>query len=306
MNPFLKFVLKLLSSPRIDVEEDYESIRRFHQLFSLKSKKGYKILDYQLFSADHSHEIPIRVFYPEKLEKQEAILFYHGGGWVVGDIETYTHTCINMANKLGRVVYSVDYRLAPEYPYPAGLEDCYRVAELLFEKKGIPRQFKPEKFILMGDSAGGNLAAAVSLMLRDKGMKLPDKQVLWYPVTHWDHTKNSPFKSVEENGYDYGLTAKRVESYMELYAPEEELRRTPYISPLMAPNLRNQPETFIITAEFDPLRDEGEAYAKALQESGNKAQFHRVEESPHGFITYPENHPFLEEVYPLIKDFLDA
>lgn len=301
MNPLFKFVLRILSSPKIDIQEDYQSMRRMQKFFSKNPKPTYRFLDEKIYATEEKHEIAVRIFYPKQKRHEEPVLYVHGGGWVIGDIETYTRPCINLADALGRIVYSVDYRLAPEYPYPAGLNDCLRVAEVLMTK--LDGEEEPE-WILMGDSAGANLIAAVSLLLRDRGRRLPAKQVLIYPVTYWDHTEKSPFESIRTNGYEYGLTIKKIQEYMELYAPDEEVRKTPAISPLLAEDLTHQPDTLVITAEYDPLRDEGEAYGQALKEAGNHVHIHRILNSVHGFITYPKFTEPVEEAFNVIDKFL--
>lgn len=305
MNPFFKLLLRFMSSPKIDIQEDYRMIRKFQRFFSRKPKNSYRILDYQIFSEDQTHEIDLRIFHPKKVMHEEPILYFHGGGWVIGDIETYTRPCMQMADALGRMIYSVDYRLAPEYPYPAGLEDCYRVAEVLLENLELTESKDPSRWIIMGDSAGGNLAAVVSLLLRDRNMTVPYKQVLLYPVTYWDHSEESPFESIQKNGHEYGLTIKKIQSYMELYSPDLDTRKHYTISPLMAKDLSNQPETLIITSEYDPLRDEGEAYGKALKKAGNSVHIHRMKNSVHGFITYPKFVEPLNDAYQIMNDFLN-
>lgn len=302
MNPLIKFVMKFVSSPRIDIQEDYTWIRKMQELFSTTSKDNFQFLDTKIYSSEEGHEIPVRIFYPEKRRHEEHIIYIHGGGWVIGNIDTYTSACVNLANKLGRIVYSIDYRLAPENPFPAGLNDCLCAVDYLLTSKASEKE---QKWILMGDSAGGNLAAAVSLKRKEEKKRLPEKQVLIYPLTHWDHTENSPFESVQTNGYDYGLTIKKIQEYMELYAPDEEMRKTPYLAPLMAKDLRQQPDTLIITAEFDPLRDEAEAYGVALKKAGNKVQVQRILDAVHGFITYPPYVTPLAEAYKIMNRFLN-
>ncbi|GAA0371467.1 alpha/beta hydrolase [Alkalibacterium iburiense] len=306
MNPLFKFLLKLTSSPRIDMQEDYLWVRRAQNLFAKGPSRGFRFLDEKIYALDENqeetHEIPVRIFYPKEKLHDEAIIYLHGGGWVIGNIDTYTRACINLADKLGRIVYSIDYRLAPENPYPHGLNDCLRAIEVLLTPiEGEENR----KWILMGDSAGANLAAAVSLRLKEENRVLPDKQVLLYPVTYWDHTENSPFKSITDNGYEYGLTIKKIQEYMEMYAPDESIRKERFISPLMAEDLSHQPDTLIITAEYDPLRDEGEAYGEALEKAGNKTRVHRILNSVHGFITYPAFAEPLVEAINVMKEFLD-
>ena len=302
MNPVFKFLLRLASTPRIDMQEDYQWVRKVQKLFSSAPAARFRTLDDKIYSADNNHEIPVRIFYPKKKRHEEPVLYVHGGGWVIGDIETYTRACVNIADHLGRVIYSVDYRLAPEYPYPAGLNDVLRVAEVLL----TPLENEEEEdWIIMGDSAGGNLAAVVSLLLRDHKKRLPYKQVLIYPLTYWDHTEKSPFESVISNGYDYGLTIKKIQAFMELYAPDLPTRKSSLIAPLMAEDLSDQPDTLVITAEYDPLRDEGEAYGRALEGAGNTVQIHRVQNSVHGFIRYPAFTEPMEEALEKINLFLN-
>lgn len=302
MNPVFKFLLRLASSPRIDMQEDYQWVRKMQKLFSSTPAARFRSLDEKIYSANNDHEIPVRIFYPKEKTHPEPVLFVHGGGWVIGDIDTYNRACINIADSLGRVVYSVDYRLAPEHPYPAGLNDVYRVAEVLL----TPLEDEEEEdWIIMGDSAGGNLSAVVSMLLRDRGRRMPKKQILIYPVTYWDHTEDSPFESVITNGYEYGMTIKKIQDFMELYAPDLSIRKSPMISPLMATDLSGLPDTLIITAEYDPLRDEGEAYGEALEKAGNKVKVHRVLNSVHGFINYPAFTEPLEETLKEIETFVN-
>ena len=163
MNPLFKFVLKLASSPKIDMQEDYVWVREVQKFFSKTSNEDYHFLDEKIYSGNLDHEIPIRIFYPENRKHEEHVIYIHGGGWALGDVDTYTSACVNLANHLNRVVYLIDYRKAPEYPYPAAFEDCLQAVKVLQESAV---EGKKKKWILMGDSAGGNLAAAVSLLLR--------------------------------------------------------------------------------------------------------------------------------------------
>lgn len=309
MNPIVRIILKMMASSNIDIQRDYEKIRRLRRLSSWltgASKKNYAIMDSQIYSEDRSHEIPVRIFHPEIRRDADPILYFHGGGWVTGDIETYTNACLNMADALGRIIYSVDYRLAPEYPFPNGLEDCLRVAVVLMENLELTGLESASQWILAGDSSGANLAAAVSLRLRDEGKIVPSRQVLLYPVTHFDHTESSPFESVHTKGQDYGLTAKRIQDYMEMYQPVLEERKSPYVAPLMTEDFSNQPKTLIISAEHDLLRDEGEAYGKALEQSGNEVKVHRIPESAHGFITLPPFAKSVAETYEVMNEFLET
>lgn len=305
MNIIYKTILKIMASPKISIKSDYKWIRKVQNLVNSIPINPYQVMERVILSKDEDHEIPVRIFKPKEQISDEVILFFHGGGWVIGNIDSYSFVCMNLANETGRKVLSVDYRLAPENPYPAGLEDCLRVTEVLCNYSETFLKIPYEKIILMGDSAGGNLAAAVSLILGSKNKKRPLKQVLLYPVTWWDHTTNSPFPSIKINGYDYGLTSKNVQDYMELYCPDVKKRKSPTIAPLLAKDLSHQPETFLFSAQYDPLRDEGEAYAQRLAEAGVPTKLYRMENAAHGFFTLPIASPFVKTFYDHVNRFLN-
>lgn len=305
MNTLKRFALKLLSSPTINMHESYKFVRQLQKVFVTPSKSRFQYLDQKIYSADQSHEIPIRIFRPKKLMSSDIILFFHGGGWVLGNIDTYTKDCRRLADQMGRIVLAVDYLKAPENPYPAGFEDCYHVAQLLLSRPDLTGIKGARNIIIVGNSAGGNLAAAVSLRLRNEGKPLPSKQILINPVTYWRHDEASPFESVEENGYDYGLTAKKMQEYMEMYEPDEVKRQNPYIAPLMTEDFSNQPDTLVISSEFDPLRDEGEVYGYMLLEAGNQVEIMRAKDTVHNFLFAPLNEDIIDTTYLLIKDFLE-
>lgn len=304
MKKLQKMMLKLASSPRIDMKKHYRIVRRLQQAVSPDIKEEYRVLDKVIRFDGGEYSIPVREFYPKVRRNAGAILFFHGGGWVIGDIGSYTPACLEMAEETGMAVFSVDYRLAPEHPYPAGLNDCYSAAAALMENPDWIGVEEADDIILVGDSAGGNLSAVVSMMLRDRGRKVPRRQILIYPSTYWDHSEESPFRSVVENGNDFGLTMKKMEEYMDMYVPDHEKRKEPYISPIMAKDMRNLPETLIITAELDPLRDEGEAYGEALRAAGNEVSLFRVPDAVHGFLTHPRLDESLDLAYREIRAFL--
>nr|WP_255719126.1 alpha/beta hydrolase [Brachybacterium sp. ACRRE] len=288
------------------MRQDYAKVRRLQRQLAARPIPRFRSLDRQIMSADGEHQIPVRVFSPKERRREDVLLFFHGGGWVTGDIESYTPACATMADLTGCVVASVDYRLAPEHPFPAGLEDCARVARLLLEDPQRAGISDPRRIVLVGDSAGGNLAAVLSLMLRDEGGPVPSRQILLYPVTHWDHDpETSPFASVRRHGSEYRLTDTEVQDYMELYVPDRERRQDPLVAPLMATDLSAQPETLLITAELDLLCDEGEAFGAALAEAGSHAEVHRVDGALHGFITLPRFARPLREAYQHIDAFLE-
>lgn len=300
-------VLGLFAAPRINMREDYEKVRRVQRQLATRPAARFQTSDWEIVSSDGDHQIPIRVFQPRERTRDELLLFFHGGGWVTGDIESYTPACATMADLTGCVVASVDYRLAPEHPFPAGLEDCHQVARLLLEDPARAGLDSADQIVLVGDSAGGNLAAAVSLLLRQQGHQGVARQILLYPVTNWDHDPlTSPFDSVRNHGEDLRLTNTEVQDYMDLYVPDPEQRHSPLVAPLLAEDLSDQPETLMVTAELDLLRDEGEAYARALAEAGNTVRTHRVPGALHGFITLPRFSRSLRSAYEVVNEFLDG
>ena len=299
INKVFRAALKALSYNEYDIKKNlylhrnFVNLRRRHIL-----KPLYKTLDYKIGSKNYS--IPVRVFSPENEREGPVLLFFHGGGWVAGNIDSYNKVCTNMARLTNHKVVSVDYRLAPENPFPVGLEDCYAVA-----KAFITNRIINEKGVtLIGDSAGGNLAAALSLLARDRKEFRVNKQILIYPATYNVHTDNSPFKSVTENGTDYLLTSKRVSDYMDLYKSKNDDIYSPYFAPLLAEDLSEQPKTLIITAEFCPLPDEGEEYGRKLREAGNYAEIYRIKDSLHGFFALPPRFPQVKLCYEIINRFL--
>ncbi|MGO1546051.1 MAG: alpha/beta hydrolase [Microbacterium gubbeenense] len=307
MNRVLSAFLGLFAAPRVNMHEDYPKVRRLQRQLAARPVPRYRMLDREIVSEDGSHQIPLRFFQPREQRRDEVLLFFHGGGWVTGDIESYTPACAAMADLTGCVVASVDYRLAPEHPFPAGLDDCLRVARIVLEEPQRVGIERPAQVILVGDSAGGSLAAVVSLLLHAEGHELPDKQILLYPVTHWDHDpQTSPYASVRDHGQGYRLTHTEVQDYMDLYVPDPARRQDMRVAPILAEDLMGQPATLLITAELDLLCDEGEAYGRALAEAGTPVRMHRVDGAIHGLITLPRFSRALREAYEVINAFLDA
>lgn len=306
MNKYMLTALKALS--HVDIKKNYKLIRQAYLIAKKpRIKLTYQTWDYYI--KNNGHSILIRIFSPSNkkiegpaIKKYPVIVFLHGGGWVTEDVDTYEKTCRTISRQTGHVVVAVDYRLAPENPFPIALMDCYKVVRAVIRWHKVSGV--PHKITLMGDSAGGNLAAAVSLYMRDKGEKTVDRQILIYPATYNNHTKTSPFPSVIENGTDYILTSKHICDYMDLYCGKAEDRKSPYCAPLLADDFSNQPKTLIITAQYDPLRDEGEEYGRKLKEAGNSVIIHRVEDALHGYFTLSANYSVVKESYHIINQFL--
>ena len=240
---------------------------------------------------------------PEERSNLSVLLFFHGGGWVTESVETYNRVCARMAQSTGCVVASVEYRLAPEYRFPTAFEDCYAAAKALYTNRSILK-IHPDQITIMGDSAGGNLTAAVCLKARDTGDFTPKRQILIYPALNNCYTEESPYPSVQENGTDYLLTAVKMEDYLKLYESSPQDRQNPYFAPLMAEDFSGLPRTLILTAELDPLRDEGEDYGKKLLDAGNEVDVHRIEGAFHGFFALGIRFLHVQESFTYINAFL--
>lgn len=224
--------------------------------------------------------VPVRVYRPADAPRSGAacLVWYHGGGWVIGDLESADPTARKLANRTGAVVVSVDYRLAPEHPYPAAVDDCVAALDaVLGEAGGLG--IDPGRVAVGGDSAGGNLAAVVAIDARDRGIALRH-QLLVYPVC--DATLSQP--SVEENGEGYLLTkgamAWFVGHYLGAVGDPTDWR----VSPLYAADLSGVASATVITAEYDPLRDEGRAYAERLAAAGVDVVHRCFAGQIHGFF----------------------
>ncbi|MGF7143251.1 acetyl esterase/lipase [Anaerotaenia torta] len=304
INNAMRMALRALSYPELDLKKTYKLQRQLKTAANPVIRPLYKMWDHKVCLEDY--EIPVRVFLPSpEYTLNKLLIFFHGGGWVIGNIDNYTRVCANMAKQTGHLVISVDYRLAPEYKFPAAPEDCYAVTKEIYENAEL-FQVKPEDITLIGDSAGGNLAAAVSLMARDRGSFLPAAQILIYPATDSDHSESSPYPSIIENGRDFLLTSKRICEYMDLYISCEEDLQNPYLAPIRAKDLSGQPRTLIITAEYDPLRDEAEAYGRKLFEAGNEVEVYRMKDALHGFLSLPKHFVHVKRSYELMNRFLNG
>lgn len=224
--------------------------------------------------------VPVRVYQPPGQGPFPVVMMFHGGGWVIGDLTTADGQSREVCRQVEAVVVSVDYRLAPEHRYPAAADDCY-TATLWAAQHADSYGGDPNRLALAGDSAGGNLAAVVAQMIRDKGGPEVAFQLLVYPVTDG---VNFDTASYHENGQDYMLTADSMHWFWDHYAPNAEDRRKAYASPLLAASLADLPPALVLTAEYDPLRDEGEAYAEKLVAAGVDAKVKRYAGLIHGFF----------------------
>jgi len=298
IHPALRRAIKLVSRLRGDMQTSYKTYRTLDQIngkFTF-TKRHYKKADFQVRHFDHL--IPLRLYQAPHASPDDLVIFFHGGGWVTGNIDSYDRTCQNISDQTSQTVLAVDYCLAPEHPFPAALLECYAVTQrVLSGNAGVA----PERVTLMGDSAGGNLAAAVSLLAKEAGEPIPGRQILIYPSVA---SRRDGYPSYHRFGKDYLLTKKRVEDYLALYASKPEDLDDCYLAPILANDLTNQPETLIITADHDVLRDEGEAYGRRLLDAGNEVIVYRLDDALHGMFTLPPSVPQVAKCYELINDFL--
>lgn len=209
------------------------------------------------------------------------VLFFHGGGWSQGNVRSYDALCGQMAAAVDALVLSVDYRLAPEHPFPAAVDDCFEVTRWAADQAG-ELGVDPARIAVAGDSAGGNLAAVVALLARDEGGPALALQALLYPAT--DATLSSP--SIGRNAQAPILTRRDVEDFLELYAGTADAT-DPRLSPLLARSHAGVAPALIQTAELDPLRDDGGRYATALREAGVAVRWTDYVGAPHGFASFP-------------------
>jgi acetyl esterase len=221
----------------------------------------------------------MRVYRPVAGETLPALMYFHGGGWTIGDVDTHDVLCRQLAVGARCVVFSVDYRLAPEHPFPAAVDDCFAATRYVADNAA---KLKIQGIAVGGDSAGGNLAATVALLARDAGGPALAFQLLIYPAT--DQRLNTP--SHERNGQGYLLTRDAMLYFRHAYLPKENDWTDWRASPLLAKSLANLPPALVITAGYDPLLDEGRAYADKLRAAGVQVAYREFADMVHGFILF--------------------
>lgn len=227
-------------------------------------------------------DIPVRIYTPHGEGPFPIVVYFHGGGWVIGSLDAVDVPCTMLANRSRSLVVSVDYRLAPEHKFPAAVLDCYAATEWA-ATHAAELNGDSTRLAVAGDSAGGNLAAVVCALAREIGSVRIAFQALFYPVTNFDFTT----RSYQECGADYFLTTDMMQWFWKLYLRSESDGSDWRASPLRLPNVRELPPAFIVTAEYDPLRDEGEQYALRLREGGVPVVLKRLAGQIHGFIWMP-------------------
>lgn len=250
----------------------------------MPASEGVRFEDRHVEAPD-GFRIPVRVYTPPGAGPRPFYLDIHGGGWWWGRGFPFHDRMRHFAEQSGAIVVSVDYRLAPEHPYPTPLADCEAVLRWI-EREGAALGGDPTRLAVGGDSAGGNLAAALALKMRDEGGPKIAFQSLIVPATDLSGTRS--WHSFDEAGEGYVLTLPDLRRMIEAYVPDPRARMDPYVSPLLEGRLADLPPAFVATARFDPLRDQGEAYARRLQAAGVPVRWHREEGALHGFIGSPD------------------
>ena len=229
-------------------------------------------------------DVPVRVYTPlgENAAVLPGLIFYHGGGFVIGDLDSHDDLSRCLANGSGCRVVSIDYRLAPEHPFPAAVEDCFAATKYIAahaSEFGID----PKRLAVSGDSAGGNLAAVVCQLAKTEGGPHIVFQLLIYPVTQLGAAAETA--SMRENAKGYFLEKDSMDWFTRLYAPDMSFRSDPRLSPLLCTDLAGLPPAYVVTAGFDPLRDEGKAYADKLDAAGVAVTYVNYPGMVHGFFS---------------------
>jgi acetyl esterase len=253
---------------------------------------------------ENGWKIPVRIYTPNMKHKLPLLLYFHGGGFSIGSLESHDLICRLLANELGWKVIAVDYRLAPENPFPAGVEDCYAVTKWC-SANASSLDINSSMIAVAGDSSGGNFATVVTIMARDRGTPFIYKQVLICPNTEYYQSQiPTKYESYIGCGSKYLTTARGISQFWTWYMPNMNEAHHPYVSPAEATDLSNLPPALILTAEYDPLRDEGEAYARKLRESSVPVRSIRYWGTIHGFLGLFADQEEGQHAYSAIAHFL--
>lgn len=282
LDPQVQNFLQIITQLELAPLSSLDPVKAREQAAKLRGKPlrraGYPSVENRTIPGPNG-DIPIRIYTPEGNAPFPVLVFFHGGGWVLGDLDAVDSTCCALAKDGTCVVVSVDYRLAPEHKFPAAVEDAY-AATLWVAKNAAGINGDVSRIAVAGDSAGGNLATVVTLMAREKGEPKLIYQVLIYPPTHY----NFDGESYREYGQGYGLTKDEMFWFWHQYLADVADGNHPYASPLLAEDLSNLPPALIITAECDILRDEAEAYAGRLRSAGVPVLLKRYDGMIHSFV----------------------
>lgn len=296
-----RFIAEFTRLAKEGESSSLDESRKMGQDFFLQNavKEPIYKVDDLLIEARDRHKIPVRIYRPSDKETP-FMVYFHRGGFVFGSIAEADPVCRKLANHLNFTIASVDYRLAPEHPFPTPLNDAYDAVSWL---KDYAKDTYP--FVVSGESAGGNLAAAVSLMARDKKEPKIDLQLLIYPVIK-AKTEESAFERSEDKSF---ITKDTMDFFWNMYLQRPDSDQAKYASLDLFIDLKNLPPALIITAEYDPLRFEAAEYAIRLKENGNITKVNEFLKVIHGFLDLPiyseeEKSAWLQEINQSIKAIL--
>lgn len=250
-------------------------------------------------------DVPVRIYTPAPGEAYGLLVYFHGGAFFLGSLETHDHVARSLAKKTGLRVISVGYRRAPEAAYPAGLTDCYGVVKWAAGDGAQALKWDGSTLAIAGDSSGGTFAAAVTAMARDDSFDRITHQVLYYPSLDLDFDEDR-YASLRENAKGYGLETAALLPFNAFYIDSGADPADPLVSPIKRADLTGLPPALIVTAEYDPLRDEGELYGQRLKQAGVDATVIRYAGAGHGFVQHFSWLPEYEKVYAETAAFLNG
>ncbi|MFK0004541.1 alpha/beta hydrolase [Paenarthrobacter sp. NPDC090522] len=252
------------------------------------------------FAETDAGPVPVRIYTPTGLAQHGLIIYFHGGAFFLGSLDTHDHIARALAKETGHTVVSVGYRLAPEAAFPAGLDDCYAVVRWAVEQEQL---LGGGNLAIAGDSSGGNFVAAVAAKAHDDGFHGITHQILYYPSLDLDFDVDR-YASLRDNAQGYGLETAGLAPFNAFYIDGGAEPDNPLVSPLKREDLGGLPPALIITAEFDPLRDEGELYGQRLAEAGVEVSVSRYAGANHGFVQHFSWIPEFHKVFAETAEFL--
>ncbi|GGV40328.1 alpha/beta hydrolase [Streptomyces griseoflavus] len=247
-------------------------------------------------------DVPVRVYTPAEADRHGVLVYFHGGAFFLGSLETHDHVARSLAKETGLKVVSVGYRLAPEAAFPAGLDDCYAVVRWAAEEDaGLG--WDGRTLAVAGDSSGGNFAAAVAARAHDDGFDRITHQILYYPSLDLDFDVER-YASLRENAKGYGLETEGLKPFNAFYLDSGADPADPLVSPVKRADLTGLPPALVVTAQYDPMRDEGELYGERLREAGVETTVSRYDGAGHGFVQHFSWIPEYHRVFGETRDFL--
>jgi acetyl esterase len=247
--------------------------------------------------------VPVRIYTPVESDSAGLLVYFHGGAFFLGSLETHDHVVRNLAKRTGLTVVSVGYRRAPEAAFPAGLQDCYAVVRWAASPDSGLR-WDGGTLAIAGDSSGGTFVAAVAAMAHDDGFDAITHQVLFYPSLDLDFDEDR-YPSLRENAVGYGMETAGLKPFNAFYLASGADPADPLVSPIKRADLSGLPPALVVTAEHDPLRDEGELYGQRLRESGVEATVSRYDGAGHGFVQHFSGIPEFARVFEETATFLN-